>query len=260
MAAPDSRAMAVCMAPRNTVSSISATAIPDDKPASSSAQIAGAERSEPDPPRRAGEPRTGTRRRCRRGDADRTPREDTPRNRRHGRPKPKSRLDAMCRCRHTHDELDRHTSMATRLATRWNYHDRNVRGQFEHGISDHRGEDRGGEQRTDKPAECAHRLDRLNGTQAGERLARRRDRRVDIGVECAADTKPASNADGAKYTPSSSMRWKKRLKRSMSQAITLAKLSTRRSAVKKRPNMPHTWLVENATPALAAAPASRRTS
>ena len=44
--------------------------------------------------------------------------------------------------------------------------------------------------------------------------------------EWAADTNPASNADGAKYTPSSSMRWKKRLKRSTSQAITFAKLST----------------------------------
>ena len=51
--------------------------------------------------------------------------------------------------------------------------------------------------------------------------------------EWAADMNPASKADGAKYTPSSSMRWKNRLKRSMSQAITFAKLSTRRSAVKK---------------------------
>ena len=37
---------------------------------------------------------------------------------------------------------------------------------------------------------------------------------------CAADTNPASNADGAKYTPASSIAWKKRLKRSLSQAIT----------------------------------------
>src|SRR5205085_479923 len=31
--------------------------------------------------------------------------------------------------------------------------------------------------------------------------------------ECAAETKPASKADGARYTPASSMAWKKRLKR-----------------------------------------------
>lgn len=37
---------------------------------------------------------------------------------------------------------------------------------------------------------------------------------------CATDIKPASNADGARYTPSSSIRWKKRLKRSTSHAIT----------------------------------------
>ena len=37
---------------------------------------------------------------------------------------------------------------------------------------------------------------------------------------CMADRKPASNADGAKYTPRSSMPWKKRLKRSLSVAST----------------------------------------
>ncbi len=37
---------------------------------------------------------------------------------------------------------------------------------------------------------------------------------------CATDIKPASNADGAKYTPSSSIRWKKRLKRSTSHFTT----------------------------------------
>src|SRR5208282_1201462 len=42
---------------------------------------------------------------------------------------------------------------------------------------------------------------------------------------CAADTNPASNALGAKYTPASSMRWKKRLKRSRSQAMMVAKES-----------------------------------
>ena len=39
---------------------------------------------------------------------------------------------------------------------------------------------------------------------------------------CAADTKPASNADGAKYTPASSIAWKKRLNRAVSHAITCA--------------------------------------
>ena len=37
---------------------------------------------------------------------------------------------------------------------------------------------------------------------------------------CAALTKPASYSAGAKYTPRSSMPWKKRLKRSLSVAIT----------------------------------------
>ncbi len=37
---------------------------------------------------------------------------------------------------------------------------------------------------------------------------------------CATDIKPASNADGARYTPSSSIRWKKRLKRSTSHFTT----------------------------------------
>ena len=37
---------------------------------------------------------------------------------------------------------------------------------------------------------------------------------------CATDIKPASKADGARYTPSSSIRWKKRLKRSTSHFTT----------------------------------------
>jgi hypothetical protein len=44
--------------------------------------------------------------------------------------------------------------------------------------------------------------------------------------ECAADMNPASNADGAKYTPSASIAWKNRLNRCTSLAMTLAKLST----------------------------------
>ena len=47
---------------------------------------------------------------------------------------------------------------------------------------------------------------------------------------CVLDTKPASYADGAKYTPSSSIRWKKRLKRSVSLFVTSAKLVGTRSA------------------------------
>jgi len=39
---------------------------------------------------------------------------------------------------------------------------------------------------------------------------------------CAADTNPASKAEGARYTPSSSMPWKKRLKRSTSQVVASA--------------------------------------
>ena len=39
---------------------------------------------------------------------------------------------------------------------------------------------------------------------------------------CAALTKPASYSAGARYTPRSSMPWKKRLKRSLSVAITVA--------------------------------------
>src|SRR6266567_8259759 len=41
-------------------------------------------------------------------------------------------------------------------------------------------------------------------------------------VVCAAETKPASNALGAKYTPASSMRWKNRLNASLSLAMTSA--------------------------------------
>lgn len=41
---------------------------------------------------------------------------------------------------------------------------------------------------------------------------------ISSGV-CALETKPASKADGARYTPSSSMAWKKRLKRTRSQAM-----------------------------------------
>src|SRR5438067_6287343 len=41
---------------------------------------------------------------------------------------------------------------------------------------------------------------------------------------CAAETKPASYAEGARYTPCSSIAWKKRLKRSRSHCMTSAKL------------------------------------
>src|SRR5690606_11698867 len=42
---------------------------------------------------------------------------------------------------------------------------------------------------------------------------------------CAEDTKPASKADGARYTPRSSMPWKKRRNAATSQAVAPAKLS-----------------------------------
>src|SRR2546427_9333749 len=41
---------------------------------------------------------------------------------------------------------------------------------------------------------------------------------------CAAETKPASYAEGARYTPCSSIAWKKRLNRSRSHCMTSAKL------------------------------------
>ena len=64
---------------------------------------------------------------------------------------------------------------------------------------------------------------------------------------------PASNADGARYTPSASMPWKKRLKRSTSQAVASAYEFTCAASVKNRPNMPQTWLVASGTPACRAA-------
>ena len=59
-------------------------------------------------------------------------------------------------------------------------------------------------------------------------------------AECAADTKPASNADGAKYTPS--------LEHAMEEALEALDVASHhfgeavdaRSFVKKKPNMPHT--------------------
>ena len=57
---------------------------------------------------------------------------------------------------------------------------------------------------------------------------------------CAAEMNPASNADGARYTPSASMPWKKRLKRSTSQAVASAYEFTAAASVKKKPNMPQT--------------------
>jgi hypothetical protein len=39
---------------------------------------------------------------------------------------------------------------------------------------------------------------------------------------CAAETKPASYADGAKKTPASSIAWKKRLNAALSVAITVS--------------------------------------
>ena len=38
---------------------------------------------------------------------------------------------------------------------------------------------------------------------------------------CALDRKPASNADGARYTPRSSMPWKKRLNAAVSAAVPI---------------------------------------
>ena len=61
---------------------------------------------------------------------------------------------------------------------------------------------------------CIHTL------QLGKYPARGVDGVVDIFMLWATDIKPASNADGARYTPSSSIRWKKRLKRSTSHFTT----------------------------------------
>ena len=51
------------------------------------------------------------------------------------------------------------------------------------------------------------------------------------------ETNPASYIDGAKYTPRSNIRWKKRLKIASSQAVTSANDVTGRSA-KNNPNIP----------------------
>src|SRR5690606_33240854 len=70
---------------------------------------------------------------------------------------------------------------------------------------------------------------------------------------CAVERKPASKAEGARYTPCSSMPWKKRLKRSTSQAMTSRKEVTCFCSVKNNPNMPQTLLITSGTPARFAA-------
>src|SRR5690606_24604236 len=55
----------------------------------------------------------------------------------------------------------------------------------------------------------------------------------------APETKPASNADGAKYTPRISMPWKNFLKRSTSQVETSAN-EVGTDSEKYRPNIPPT--------------------
>ena len=74
------------------------------------------------------------------------------------------------------------------------------------------------------------------------------------------DTKPASKAEGARYTPRSSMPWKNLEKRALSHAMTSANELTRSLSVKKRPNMPPTDSVARGTPAPAAARAKPATS
>ena len=64
---------------------------------------------------------------------------------------------------------------------------------------------------------------------------------------CADETNPASNADGARYTPRASMAWKKRRNAATSQAVAWANEATG-PALKKSPNIPHTRFVVNGTP------------
>src|SRR5690606_546852 len=68
----------------------------------------------------------------------------------------------------------------------------------------------------------------------------------------AMEVKPASKALGARYTPPSSIRWKKRLKRSLSLAITSAKVTMSSAPLKYRPNMPPAWVVTKGMPAASA--------
>ena len=75
---------------------------------------------------------------------------------------------------------------------------------------------------------------------AWRRRGARRRASPDLGRSVVAEMKPASKADGARYTPAFSIAWKKRLKRSTSQRVASAKLVTRGASVKKKPNMPHT--------------------
>jgi hypothetical protein len=63
-----------------------------------------------------------------------------------------------------------------------------------------------------------------SGRERGERAARASIVASTIASSCTIDTKPASYADGAKYTPASSILWKNALKRGTSLFVTSAKL------------------------------------
>ena len=92
-----------------------------------------------------------------------------------------------------------------------------MRGQLEDGVREGRRGEAGRDQHSQEPRERAH---------SGKSRRALKERRLEnvfsaaamvasmSAGECAADTNPASKAEGAKYTPSSSMRWKNRLKRS----------------------------------------------
>src|SRR5262245_37868845 len=73
-----------------------------------------------------------------------------------------------------------------------------------------------------------------------------------ISSVCAIETKAASNCDGARYTPSSSMAWKKRAKASRLLRLAVAQSRTG-SEVKKVVNMEPTRLLMVETPASRAA-------
>ena len=68
----------------------------------------------------------------------------------------------------------------------------------------------------------------------------------------AAEMNPASKAEGARYTPLSSMPWKKVRKRLILQSMTCSKASISVSSLKKSPNMAPAWLVVKGTEAAAA--------
>src|SRR5262245_39051350 len=73
-----------------------------------------------------------------------------------------------------------------------------------------------------------------------------------ISSVCAVETKAASNCDGARYTPSSSMAWKNRAKASRSLRLAVAQSRTV-SEVKKLVNIEPTRLLTVETPASRAA-------